>query len=224
MDYVESSTQEQVQQQPVIEQKPQERVFTQSELNEIVGRAKRDAAESAKKHIQSAGVEQKEAISEEYIRKLASAELEKQRQAWLQESEQKANEERAKKIVESYKKKIDSDKSQYEDFDTVVQGLDMGLVPNVVQLLAEYTENSAGVLYELARNRTKMYAIENMCNKNPSDAIHEIKRLEKSIKDAKESGNYKQAKAPLSQQKSSSVGMSSGKPLTVADFKKMYKG
>lgn len=207
------------------EQAPKERVFTQSELNEIVGRAKREAAESARRQQQQQHEAPRESQSDDYIRKLASDELARQRDAWAREAQEKADAEAARRIVEAYKTKIAAGKQEYEDFESVTNGLEMGRLPNVVQLLAEHADNASGVLYELAKNRTKLYTLENMCNVNPKDAIYEVKRLEKSLKTAGDVENYKQAKAPLSQQKPSpTTGMDSGKAMSVSDYKRMFRG
>jgi len=163
-------------------------------------------------------------FSEEHVRKLASEELMRQRQAWEQDMREKADAESARRVVESYKAKIAAGKQDYEDFDAVTHGLRMGSLPNVVQLLADHAENASGVLYELAKNRAKLHAIETMADKNPEDAIYELKRLEKSIKANSEANTQKQARSPLAQQKASSTsGLDSGKALSVADYKKMFR-
>lgn len=204
-----------------------ERVFTQSELNDIVGRAKREAAESVRRQQaqQAPQPAQVNANSDDHIRNLASAEIARQKSAWEREIQEKAEMESARRIVDSYKTKIAAGKGEYEDFDSVVGSLQMAKLPNMVEILAQHSENASGVLYELAKNRTKLYTIENMYNVNPDDAIFEVKRLEKSLKANSESSSYKQAKAPLSQQKpSSTAGMGSSKALEVSDYKKMFRG
>ena len=49
-------------------------------------------------------------------------------------------------------------------------------------LLAEHVDNSADILYHLAKNRDQVYRLEGLSAHNPSDAIYEIKRLSDSIK------------------------------------------
>lgn len=212
----------------VVDNTAKERVFTQSELNEIVGRAKREAAESVRRQAQQSSPAPQQQVqqgfSEEHVRKLASEELMRQRQAWEQDMREKADAESARRVVESYKAKIAAGKQDYEDFDAVTHGLRMGSLPNVVQLLADHAENASGVLYELAKNRAKLHAIETMADKNPEDAIYELKRLEKSIKANSEASTQKQARSPLAQQKASSTsGLDSGKALSVSDYKKMFR-
>ena len=99
----------------------------------------------------------------------------------------------------------------------------MRYYPNVVQLLAEYVDNSHDVIYELAKNRTKMYQLESTCAHNPQDAIYEIKRLSDSIKANESSSQMKHANSPLSQQRPSNTGTDSGGTLSMKDLKRKYK-
>jgi hypothetical protein len=184
MDNVSDTTQAQVQETA---QQAQERLFKQSELNEIVGRAKHDAVESFKRQQQTQYAQQapqsnqaqsSKSLSEDDVKRLTSEELARQRDQWTRESQEKADADIAQRIVNSYKEKIAPGKEKYEDFEAVTNNVDMRYYPNVVQLLAEYVDNSHDVIYELAKNRTKLYQLESTCGHNPQDAIYEIKRFQ----------------------------------------------
>lgn len=214
--------------EPVVQQQA-ERVFKQSELNEIVGRAKHEAVESFKRQ-QSQQVMQtqqpandKRYLSEDDIRRLAAEELSKQRAESDKEAQERAHAEAAQRIVDTYKQKIATGKDKYQDFDTVTNSVDMRYYPNVVQLLAEYVDNASDVLYDLAKNRTKLYQLESACQHNPHDAIYEVKRLSDSIKANESTSQMKHANAPLSQQRPSNTGTDSG-PLSMSDLKRKYRG
>lgn len=211
---------------------PQERLFKQSELNEIVGRVRQEAAESTRRQLQNQQSQQPQPVqtpatnktlSEDDVRKLTSQELERQREAWIKETQEKTDAQTAERIVASYKEKISPGKEKYQDFEAVTGNLDMRYYPNVVQLLADHVDNSHDVLYDLAQHRTKLSQIEHLCGHNPQDAIYEIKRLSDSIKANESTVNSKQPKAPLSQQRPSNTGTDSGATLSVRDYKARYK-
>lgn len=214
-------------------QQTQERLFKQTELNDIVGRAKHDAVESYKRQQQQTAQQAPQyqapqsnfkALSEDDVKRLTGEELNRYREEWTRESQEKANAHAAERIVNSYKEKISAGKDKYEDFEAVTNNVDMRYYPNVVQLLAEYVDNSHDVLYDLAKHRTKLGQIEDLCSRNPQDAIYEIKRLSDSIKANEQHSNMSNAKAPLSQQRPSNTGTDSGNTLSMRDLKAKYRG
>ncbi len=229
-DNVSDATQTQVQETA---QQAQERLFKQSELNEIVGKAKHDAVESFKRQqqqnqaaapAQSSQAQSSRSLSEDDVKRLTAEELNKQRDQWNREAQERTDAEMAQRIVSSYKEKIAPGKEKYEDFEAVTNNVDMRYYPNVVQLLAEYVDNSHDVLYDLAQHRTKLAQIESLCGLNPQDAIYEIKRLSESIKANESTSQMKHAKTPLSQQRPSTTGTDSGNSLSIRDLKRKYKG
>jgi hypothetical protein len=229
MDNASDTNQTQVQETA---QQVQERLFKQSELNEIVGRAKHDAVESFKRQQQTQYAQQapqsnqtqsSKSLSEDDVKRLTGEELSRQRNEWTREAQERADAEIAQRIVSSYKEKIAPGKEKYEDFEAVTNNVDMRYYPNVVQLLAEYVDNSHDVIYELAKNRTKLYQLESTCGHNPQDAIYEIKRLSDSIKANESSSQMKHANSPLSQQRPSNTGTDSGGTLSMKDLKRKYK-
>lgn len=215
-------------------QQAAERLFKQSELNEIVGRAKHEAVDSYKRQQQAQYVtpqpqqsqeaQYSRSLSEDDVKRLAGEELSRQREHWTREVQEKSDAENAQRIVNSYKEKIAPGKEKYEDFEAVTNNVDMRYYPNVVQLLAEYVDNSHDVIYELAKNRTKLYQLESTCGHNPQDAIYEIKRLSDSIKANESSSPMKHANSPLSQQRPSNTGTDSGNTLSMRDLKMKYRG
>lgn len=220
--------------QPPVEavvQKPTERMFSQSELNEIVGRAKHDAVESHKRqqaqnapqqHVPNDYANSQRHLSEDDVRRFTSEELNRQREEWEKQTQEKYHADTAQRIVNAYKEKIAAGKDKYQDFDTVTSNVDMRYYPNVVQLLAEHVDNASDILYDLARNRTKLSQLESVCERNPQDAIYEIKRLSDSIKANEEPSRMRTANAPLSQQRPSNTGTDSG-ALSMRDLKAKYR-
>lgn len=210
-----------------------ERLFKQSELNEIVGRAKHDAVESFKRQSTQQQASQQQAapepmhshksLSEDDVKRLTTEELNRQREDWERQNLERQQADAAKRIVSSYQDKISAGKDKYEDFEAVTNNVDMRYYPNVVQLLADHVDNAADVFYDLARNRTKLHQIESVCQHNPQDAIYEIQRLSNSIKANEDTTRLKTSKSPLSQQRPSNTGTDSGGALSVRDYKRMYQ-
>lgn len=207
-----------------------ERLFKQSELNEIVGRAKHEAVESFKRQNtpqpsqqQAPPIQSQRSLSEDDVKRLTGEELNRQRETWEKENLERQHAEAAKRIVNSYQEKISSGKDKYQDFEAVTNNVDMRYYPNVVQLLAEQVDNAADVFYDLARNRTKLYQLESACQHNPQDAVYEIQRLSQSIKANEDTTRLKSSNSPLSQQRPSNTGTDSGGSLSMTDLKRKYR-
>lgn len=210
-----------------------EKMVPQSQVNEIVGNAKREAAERAveaykRNQVQSAtqSAQAQEHgyrnASEDDIKRLAGDEIKRQFTQLEQEAQERANNEAARRIVGMFKDKIDAGKEKFQDFDSVTSNVAMQRYPNVVQLLAEHVENTADVLYHLAQNRDKLYRLEKLSEHNAADAIYEVKRLSDSIRSNDEISKAKQANSPLSQQRPSNTGTESG-ALSMSDLKRKYR-
>lgn len=231
MDATPGVTEQPAQEQSVQAAQANERLFKQSELNEIVGRAKHDAVETFKRQQAQQGQQQSNApaqqqysnraLSEDDVRRLTSEELTRQREDWERQTLERQHADAAQKIVNSYKDKISAGKDKYQDFETVTGSVDMRYYPNVVQLLAEHVDNAHDILYDLAQNRYKLNNLEAICERTPQDAIYEIRRLSDSIKANESVSQMKTSNAPLSQQKPS-AGLDSG-VLSIRDLKMKYR-
>lgn len=187
-------------------QKAQERTFRQSDLNEIVGRAKHEAVESYKRQH---GSNSQPGLSADEIRRLTSEEVSRQRDRWQAEQQEAANAATVQRIVSSYQSKIAGIDEKYSDYKDVSKGLNMGVYPNVVQMLAENIDNADDVLYELSKNRSKLNQLQSTYERNPADAVYDLQRLANSIKENAKVMSSKQASAPLSQQRPSNPGVGS---------------
>ena len=204
-----------------------ERMFRQHELNEIVGREKREAVEAYKRRQEQNRVSETPQTHNTYdsesMRRVAAEEAQRLRDDWIREAREKSEAEYAQKIVETFTQKIESGKSKYEDFDKVTEGMRFEKFPNVVHLLAEAVDNSGDVLYELGKNRLGLMQLELLSKESPEDALVHIKRLSQSIKDNDEASKARQANPPLSQLRPQTYGTDSGAPLTVSDYRKKWR-
>lgn len=225
----------QTQEEPVIQQQT-ERMLSQSQVNEIVGSAKREAAERAveaykRQQGQSereqppqaqAPVSSRGISSEDDIKRVAGDEIKRHFTQIENEAQERANVDAANRIVGMFRDKIVAGKDKFSDFDSVTSNVAMQRYPNVVQLLAEHVDNTADVLYHLAKNRDKLYRLEALSEHSSGDAVYEMKRLSDSIKSNDDSSQMKHANAPLSQQRPSNTGTESGS-LSMSDLKRKYR-
>jgi hypothetical protein len=205
--------------------KSDERMFRQSELNEIVGRAKHDAVESYKRRQeqQVQSETQSQNINSDNYRRIAAEEAQRLRDEWMNEARQKTEAEYAQKLVDTYFNKVESDKSKYEDFDQVTNNMEIGQFPNVVHLLAEAVDNAGDLVYHFGKNRLGLVTLEALAEKSPKDALEYVKSLSQSIKDNEQASKAKTANSPLSQLRPSNYGTDSGAPLSVSDYRKKWK-
>ena len=214
---------------------PAERTFKQSEVNELIGRVKREAAEKTsrlyaeqpqyaeQKYGNQQPAQQSAGVDEERVRRLAVEEFSRQRDSYMAEYQAQSEQAQAQKIVQNFYDKIAPGKEKYEDFEKVTGDLALQDYPNVVQLLAEHADNAPDVLYELAKDRGKLMDFQIKCEKFPRDAVREFKRLAESIKANEQAVKTRTPNEPLSQLRPSNVSTASG-PLTMADLKRKYKG
>lgn len=214
-----------------------EKMVPQSTVNEIVGNAKREAAERAveayKRQQQESSTQSHASqqtaqnrpygLSEDDIKRMTGEEIKRHFNEIQQEAQERSNVEAANRIVGMFRDKLVAGKDKFQDFESVTGNVAMQYYPNVVQLLAEQVENTADVLYHLAKNRDKLYRLEALSSHNPSDAIYEIKRLSDSIKANEESNLSRNSNAPLSQQRPSNTGTDSGAVLSMSDLKRKYR-
>lgn len=220
---------------------PEEKLFRQSEINDIVKRAKFGAVEDYKRKIAERPdyVRQKEsdgysldqshsharapALTPEDVRRMAVEESQRLRDEWMQDAQIKEQQHQAQRIVQEFLTKLSTGKDKYQDFESVVGDIEYGRFPNVVQLVNNYIDNTHDVMYELGKDRSKLAVLEQLSNMSPRDAIVQVQRLSQSIKDNEAAGKIRHANEPLSQLRPSNAGMDNG-ALSVSDLRKKYRG
>lgn len=216
-----------------------ERTFRQSEVNDIVKRAKHGAVEDFRRlqteqpsYVQQKygeapqapqSMSQSGAPNENEIRRLATEEINRQRDAWVQEARNKSETEYAQRIVQNFHQKISTGKEKYQDFDKVTGDMQLARFPNVVQILAEHVDNAGDVLYELGKDRLKLAQVEQLAAMSPEDAIIQAKRMSQSLKDNEAASKARVPNEPLSQLRPSNTGTDNG-VMSVRDFRNKYKG
>ena len=212
-----------------------ERTFRQSEVNELIGRAKNEAVDRFKRESsiashtqQQSSYQQQSQQPQQDFRKVAAEEVQRMFDQRVQEQQQASDQQQAERIASEFFTKIEAGKGKFEDFDKVLNDIDLRSIPNHVQL-ANMVDNTAEVMYELAKNPSKLGMIQALVDidikagRQPKLALAEIKRLSQSIKDNEQAGKYQAPNAPLSQSKPSNAGTGNTGPLSIADYKRKYK-
>ena len=218
---------------PAVSAEHSEKMLRQSEVNDIVGRAKADAASRAVEQYKRSQQDSQPAqhtnqtsnteYNEDRIRKMAGEEAQRLRDEWMSEAQTRNETEAAQRIVKTFYDKIADGKDKYDDFEKVTGDLELSRFPNTVHMLAEFVDNSSDVLYELSKNRAKMARLEMTAREFPQEALHDLKRLGESIKANQSANTRKIPNAPLSQQRPTNVGTDSGSVMSMRDLKNKYK-
>lgn len=207
-----------------------EKSLPQSQVNELIGRAKHEAVEAYKRqHQQQESSKPQDTssrpsgLNESEYRRIAAEESQRLRDQWISEAQRKAEQDSAQRIVQNFWDKVSSGKEKYDDFEQMTGNIEYSKFPNVVQLLADHIDNSDDVLYELGKDRFKLSQLEQLANMSPRDAVVQAKRLADSIKDNQAASKMRTPNAPLSQQRPSNTGTDAGGPLSMAQLKAKYK-
>lgn len=126
-------------------------------------------------------------------------------------------------VLTDFVNKISEGAKNYPDFQEVVGQLEL---PNTIQenpaLLFLYSsvDNPADVLYDLAKNPTKVAAIESLYKSGRQNvAKAQLKSLSDSIKANAAGVNAQRPNAPLGQLKTSPLGVDNGK-MSIGELKK----
>lgn len=226
----------------------QEKVLTQSEVNEIVRRRTAEAAERARQEERAAlaQVAQQQSqsggslggmsnpnLTAEQVRQMIAEERQAQATAYEQSVEQR----RQASIQAEYDGLIGRSRSRlvqaeqkYPDIGQVVQRLklDFGRNSVILQLADQLGDKMPDVLYDLGKpgNEAKMTTIFGLLqNGHDEVALEKLQSLANSIAVNEKAAQQRQPEPPLSTFSASvsSTGSDNGER-TVADFKQRYRG
>lgn len=205
-----------------------EKTFTQEDVNRLIGREKEQAALRARREMEEAYAKQLEATSvaqkqrnEEVPRQVdADAIYQQVQERFNQEMERKQLEAEMSNVAQSYLSKMAQGRERYEDFESITQNFDPQSFPQLVYLVAGL-DNAADVVYELAKNPSKLVTVNSLAKEAPKLAHSELVKLSTSIKtnqQAQAEANSQQANAPLDRLQPSRVSGSNGK-MTISDLR-----
>lgn len=169
----------------------EERTFKQSEVNDLVGRARHEAIERYKRDTSMAshttytqpvqqpqGYGQQQAqqgmyaapqqpqyngMSEPEYRRIAAEEARRSRNEWQQEAQRQAEEQHAQRIASEFFTKVGSGDGGLPGFEKIMSesGIDLRSIPYHVQL-ANNVDNTREVMVELIRNPAKIGMLQNL--------------------------------------------------------------
>ena len=229
-----------------------ERTFRQSEVNDLVGRAKSEAVERYKREsslashnsAQSAQAQTyqpayqpqyqapqaQQNISQDEVRRLAAEEAQRLRQEWIHENQRNVQQQNADRIASEFVNKVGIGEGGMAAFEKSMgeAGINLGAIPYHVQL-ANMVDNTRDVMLELAANPAKIGQLQSLIDidlragRTPALAMAEMKRLSQSIKDNASAKKFQAPNDPLSQLRPSNAGTGVQGALTTADYKRKYR-
>jgi hypothetical protein len=172
---------------PVPQAPIEERTFKQSDVNELIGRAKHEAVERYKRdNSMSARAEsqpqsqqnayqqpqyappplqqqQYQGMSEQEYRRIAAEEAQRSRQEWVEESARRSEEQNAQQTVSEFFTKVGAGEGGIQNFEKqcAEAGVDLRSIPFHVQL-SNMVENTREVILDLITNPVKIGQIQNL--------------------------------------------------------------
>jgi len=204
----------------------QEPVYTQSQLNAIIGdRLARERAKMSRDISEAPPVKMiDEAALLEKAKQIAKQEmiqdLEKHKHDHFQRQQQADNERRANQYV-NHVRDIKVDPSEDECGVFTEKGAKK-YAPLMLAAGDLNLEDTAEIMKELAKRPSRLVAMNVAAKEEDMDAIRaEFKKISNRLKESKEDVRVKStSREPLTQLKPSTVGSSSSKAYTVADYKR----
>lgn len=207
----------------------QAKSYSDDDVNRIVGEKKQKAYEQGKQDALAEYQRQQQSSLQAHttptsiggIPQLSAAQIEeikKQLEPGLRESAKNDAVQalRNEQMVHQFALKMSAGAQKYADFEKTVTALNLPSIPQVVQL-ANGFENTPDIMYDLGKNPSKVSSLMVLASINPQLAFEEMQRLSDSIKNNETAlANQPNIREPLSQIKSSNVGVGSGK-LTSAE-------
>lgn len=211
---------------------PAEKVFTQDEVNKIVGARAMEAAEKARKEAlnefnarnessKPKSNENAPSFDKESLKREAIEEFEQMQRRKAEKEAEERTLENAERFTKEYFGKLSSEdvKSRYADADEVLGGFNHGAYTHLI-MLANKEPNTADLMYHFANNPLKAAQFEQAARHDPHGALKELKRLSNDLgQNIKAKDSVKKASPPLSRMSPSNIGADNGLN-TLDDFKR----
>jgi len=219
------------------EAQKEERMFSQDEVNALVGRTRAEAAERAKRQMeaelqqkalsmqQSMQPEQQQAQGQNVdinaIQQQIMENLNRQQQELERKQQQDALRQQVELAASNYMNHMSKGKEKYADFDEVVSRYRPEDFPEM-NFLISGIDNAADVIYELHKNEDKLAQMAVLAKEYPQLAEQRLNSLAKSIstnQQAIEQSKQNDIPAPLDRMQPSQVSGDST-DLGVRDLRK----
>ncbi len=211
----------------------EQKMLTQEQVNALVGREKREAAEKARRQVEAeyaAKLEEVRAAAGQQngsqmggMQQQSVDDIYRQiRERLLQEAQEEQQKAELKQVADTYYSRMSNGSKLFEDFGEVMGDFRPESFPQVVYL-ASQLDNTPQIMYELAKNPTKLAAIHSLALADPNQAKRALRQLSDSIAHNEQAVNeYEQTNAPLSRPQASHVSSDKGE-LSLKDLKGMYR-
>lgn len=207
-----------------------EKMLPQSEVNNLIGRAKAEAAERGRQKAEAEFQKQLEELQSQKQDAQARGEdtrdidvdalYQQVHERFNTEMQQRQIEQHMAQIADAYESKIAGGSKDYEDFGDVVKEFNPAEFPQIVYLVANM-DNAADIIYELAKNPQKLATVDYLSQRSPKRAQSELMSIGRSIaanKAALSEENQAQTQAPLDRLQPSSKTGSNGQ-MSVGDLR-----
>jgi hypothetical protein len=206
----------------------EEKMLKQSEVNEIVGRAKREAHDKAireaemKYAISNTQPAQQQAVSTQNIGGMQQLNDEQVRRLIMEQAHHMAMDAVARKTGDEIEHKISSVKEKYTDHEDTIKKLNLLKIaeysPEFVYMINSL-DNAGDVLYDLGKNPTKLAPLLSLSKTHPELAADSLRSLSESIKDNEKALKAQSPSDPLSQIKPSPTKTDNGS-MTISDLRR----
>ena len=219
-----------------IDDQAQEEMLPKSRVEELVKKAKlkgRDGMQAELDAIRAENEALKKAgsmggmqnpVDTDAIKQQIMADLKAQFQQASEARAAQETDKEAQRIAAEYHGKMKTGADKYEDFNDVMADFNPQAFPNLVYL-ANQMDNTPDVMRELMLNPSKWSTVALLSERDPQAAQNYLNRISQSIKANEQAkASEKEVAPPLSRLSSSSAGQDTGKPQSMADMKRMFRG
>lgn len=197
----------------------EEKLLPQSHVNEIVKRAKIEAAEKVRKEMMGSnqGQPMQQVMQGQQMGGMPQHSEDDIRRMFHEEAHKQAVSMHANSVASEFNNKLSMGMEKYPDLDQKVSKLKLDRHPDLV-LLINSVDNTADVMHELAEHPEKFINLSLMADKDPELAFSAMQRLSSSVKQNQSVTDQPYIPDPLSQTRPSTIGTDNGS-LSVRDFK-----
>ena len=195
-----------------------EKLLKQSEVNELVGRVKKEAYEKARKEAETLHMTSQMQLNNAQQPGVGNNNDEQLRVR--QEIMRMQTEAWANKTAGEFVQKIEGAKDRYPDIEQVVDKLNLRANAHIVPW-ANTLDNAADVIYELGKNPAKYANVLMLANSGaPALAIQAMRELSESIKQNEQAKKEAPVAKPINQLNPSIHGVDSGSDKTISNIAK----
>lgn len=162
-------------------------------------------------------------MSPDEIKRIATEAAAAQHQEIMSQDMKRQMDAEGARIAQDFFSKLNNaDKNLYPNLEENIKSADFATMPEIVSI-ANTIDGTDGIINEILSNPTKIPVLRALAITQPALAKIEFQKMADSIKLNQQAANAKMPREPLSQiSPSSAVGLDSG-PMSVKDFRQLFK-